>query len=63
MAHYEPCVLCTGTGRVARAVADAAEHNHVKRYLQGMPHYGEEICSKCGGGGAVLVKPMPEETK
>lgn len=55
--HTMPCPHCNGTGLVARPVAMLAEGDHVRRYLDGMPHIGQETCSKCGGGGAVPLDP------
>lgn len=63
MAHTKSCPNCAGSGLVSRPVAALAENAHVQRYLTGMPHAGQETCSKCGGSGGVLMRPedVPDE--
>lgn len=50
-----PCPNCIGTGLVARPVAPIAEGDHVRRYVDSM--FGQEVCTRCGGGGVVALDP------
>lgn len=55
--NTKTCPACAGSGCVPRVVSPLADDEHVRRYLQGMPYYGQEVCSACGGSGCVPLKP------
>lgn len=51
------CTVCVGSGLVAKPHRERAPGDHVGRYVFGMPHAGDETCTRCGGSGRVPLDP------